>query len=152
MLHIPKSPLFFLLPLSIHAIWAAPARITEGSLITANGQSVCPLKHTGVQAEISGALGRVTVTQEFQNPFPVKIEAVYAFPLPPDAAIDDMTMLIGERTIRARIKRREEARAIYDAARKSGHVAGLLDQERPNIFTQAVANIMPGAKVRIAIS
>jgi len=90
--------------------------------------------------------------QEFQNPFAVKIEAAYTFPLPPDAAIDDMTMLIGDRTIRAKIKRREEARAIYDAARTSGHMAGLLDQERPNIFTQSVANIMPGAKVKIAIS
>jgi len=153
--HIAKSTMLVflpLLPLLVHAVSAAPGRITEGSLITADGQSPCPLKHTDVKAEISGALGRVTVTQEFRNPFQVKIEAVYTFPLPPDAAVDDMTMLIGDRTIRAKIKRREEARAIYDAARKSGHMAGLLDQERPNIFTQAVANIMPGAKVKIAIS
>jgi Ca-activated chloride channel family protein len=150
--HITKSGLLLLLPLWAYAVSAGPGRITEGSLITADGQSICPLKHTDVKAEISGALGRVTVTQEFQNPFQVKIEAVYTFPLPPDAAVDDMTMLIGDRTIRAKIKRREEARAIYDAARKSGHVAGLLDQERPNIFTQSVANILPSVKVTIAIS
>jgi Ca-activated chloride channel family protein len=63
-----------------------------------------------------------------------------------------MTMLVGDRTIRGLIKPREEARKIYDDARRAGKVAGLLDQERPNIFTQAVANIMPGAKVKIAIS
>ena len=149
---ITKFTLLLIVPLCAHAVAAPRGHVTEGSLITADGQSACPLKHTDVKAEISGALGRVTVTQEFQNPFQVKIEAVYTFPLPAAAAVDDMTMLIGDRTIRAKIKRREEARAIYDAARQAGQVAGLLDQERPNIFTQSVTNIMPGAKVKIAIS
>jgi Ca-activated chloride channel family protein len=129
---------------------AAPDRVTCGSLTTPKG--ICPLKHTDVKARISGPLARVTVTQEFENPFQEKIEAVYAFPLPPDSAVDDMTMLVGDRTIRGTIKPREEARKIYDDARRSGRVAGLLDQERPNIFTQAVANIMPGAQVKIVIS
>jgi hypothetical protein len=112
----------------------------------------CPLKHTDVKAEISGFLSRVVVTQEFENPFKEKIEAVYTFPLPQNAAVDDMTMRIGERTVRGRIKRREEARAVYEAARAAGNVASLLDQERPNIFTQSVANIMPGERVNITIS
>jgi Ca-activated chloride channel family protein len=105
-----------------------------------------------VKAEISGFLARVTVTQEFENTAKDKIEAVYVFPLPHKAAIDDMTMHVGDRVVKGLIKRREEARAIYDAARNAGKVAGLLDQERPNIFTQHVANIMPGAKVKVVIS
>lgn len=112
----------------------------------------CPLKHTAVQAEISGFLARATVTQEFHNPFQHKIEAVYTFPLPQNAAVDDMTMHVGTRVVKGKIKPREEARAIYEAARASGRVASLLDQERPNIFTQSVANIMPGEKVTIVIS
>lgn len=112
----------------------------------------CPLKRTDVKAEITGFIGRVTVTQEFENPFPRKIEAVYTFPLPHQAAVDDMTMLVGNRTVKGKIKRREEARAIYEAAKAAGHVAGLLDQERANIFTQSVANIMPGEKVKVIIS
>jgi Ca-activated chloride channel homolog len=112
----------------------------------------CPLKHTDVKAEISGFLSRVVVTQEFENPFKEKIEAIYTFPLPQNAAVDDMTMRVGDRTVRGRIKPREEARAIYEAARSAGNVASLLDQERPNIFTQSVANIMPGEQVRITIS
>lgn len=135
---------------------AAPQRITQGSLLSLDSegrpQAACPLKHTGVKAEITGFLARVTVTQEFSNPFPDKIEAVYIFPLPQNSAVDDMTMLVGNRMVRGKIKRREEARAIYEAARAAGHVAGLLDQERPNIFTQSVANIMPGEQVKITIS
>src|SRR5215203_6701541 len=112
----------------------------------------CPLKHTDVKAEISGFLSRVKVVQEFENNFAEKIEAVYVFPLPNNAAVDDMTMRIGERTIRGQIKRREEAREIYEAAKSNGQVASLLDQERTNIFTQSVANILPGEKVIIEIS
>jgi Ca-activated chloride channel family protein len=127
-----------------------------GSLIRLkpDGQpaGLCPLKHTDVKAEITGFLARVNVTQEFGNSSQEKIEAVYTFPLPQNAAVDDMTLIVGNRVVRGKIKRREEAQAIYDAARAAGQVAGLLDQERPNIFTQHVANIMPGESVKISIS
>src|SRR4030095_8985065 len=89
---------------------------------------------------------------EFQNPSQAKIEAVYTFPLSAKAAVDDMTMVVGDRVVKGTIKKREEARAIYEAARNKGHIASLLDQERPNIFTQSVANIKPGAKVKVTIS
>jgi Ca-activated chloride channel family protein len=135
---------------------ADSGQITQGSLqaIDASGKAVgfCPLRHTDVKAEISGFLSRVVVTQEFENPFKDKIEAVYTFPLPEEAAVDDMTMHVGARTVRGRILRREEAQAVYEAARAAGQVAGLLDQERPNVFTQSVANIAPGEKVTIEIS
>ncbi len=111
----------------------------------------CPLEHTSVKAEISGFVSRVTVTQVFHNPRQDKIEAVYTFPLPGDAAVDDMLMRVGDRVVRGEIKKREEARRIYEQARDRGQVASLLDQERPNIFTQSVANILPGHKVEITI-
>ncbi len=113
---------------------------------------LCPLKHTDVEASVAGFIARVDVTQEFHNPSKEKIEAIYTFPLPNDAAVDRMEMQVGKRTIIGEIRRREEARQIYEAARAAGHVAGLLDQERPNIFTQSVANIMPGERVIIKIS
>src|SRR4029079_16524016 len=81
-----------------------------------------------------------------------RIEAVYTFPLPQNAAVDDMTMVIGQRTIRGRILRREDAKAVYEAAKAVGQRASLLDQERPNIFTQSVANILPGDQITITIS
>lgn len=127
----------------------------SGSLLTrlphGELQEICALKHTDVKAEISGFFAHVTVTQDFENPSKQKIEAVYTFPLPHDAAVDDMTIRIGDRTIKGKIKRKEEARAIYRAARDAGYSAALLDQERPNIFTQSVANIRPGDKVQVQI-
>lgn len=68
---------------------------TSGMLMSINPKGEpagpCPLKHTGVQADISGFISRVTVTQEFENPYPEKIAAVYTFPLPQNAAVDSMT-------------------------------------------------------------
>ena len=112
----------------------------------------CPLKHTAVKAEVSGFISRVTVTQNFENPFTDKIEAVYIFPLPEMAAVDDLTMQIGDRRIKGTIMRREQASAAYAAAKKLGRVASLLDQERANIFTQQVANILPGQQISVTIS
>ena len=111
-----------------------------------------PLKHTAVKAQVSGFISRVTVTQEFENNFAEKIEAVYTFPLPQAAAVDDLTMQIGERTIKGKIMRREEAKVVYETAKQEGKIASLLDQERPNIFTQQVANIQPGQQITITIS
>jgi Ca-activated chloride channel family protein len=113
---------------------------------------ICPLKHTEVEADVVGFVSRVRVRQTFHNPLDKKIEAVYVFPLPQDAAVDEMTMTVGERRIVGQIKPREEAREVYEAAKTAGHVASLLDQERPNIFTQSVANIEPGVQVVIEIS
>jgi Ca-activated chloride channel homolog len=111
-----------------------------------------PLKHTGIKTEISGFVARIEVTQEFENILPSAVEAIYVFPLPHDSAVDGMSMTVGDREIRAVIKEREEARKIYERARTAGHTAALLDQERPNIFTQSVTNIPPGGRVEIKLS
>jgi len=112
----------------------------------------CPLKHTDVDVDISGHFSRVTLVQQYHNPYEHKIEAVYTFPLSHRAAVDRMTMTIGNRVVVGEVKEREKARAIYEAAREQGYVASLLEQERPNIFTQSVANIEPGAEINIEIS
>ncbi|MDG3496086.1 VIT domain-containing protein [Pseudanabaena catenata USMAC16] len=109
------------------------------------------LTHTDVQGKISGNISRVEVTQTFQNPYDKPLEAIYVFPLPDQAAVDDMEIKIGDRTIKGDIKKREEAKAIYDRARQEGRTAGLLEQERDNIFTQSLANIKPGEEIKVTI-
>ena len=110
-----------------------------------------PLKHTDVKGQISGYIATVDVTQQFHNPYDQKIEAVYVFPLPQNAAINEFIMTIGERRIRGIIRERKEAEEIYRQAKSQGYVASLLTQERPNIFTQKVANIEPNKKIDVNI-
>lgn len=111
-----------------------------------------PLRHTEVRTNISAYIASVEVTQQFHNPYSSKIEAVYVFPLPDNAAVNGFVMSIGERRIRGIIREREEARRIYDEAKHHGYVASLLTQERPNVFTQHVANIEPEKQIDIHIT
>jgi hypothetical protein len=148
----------FLLPSSSESTYAGNVVLApEGGRLDAldaegNTLGPCPLKHTDVQVAVSGHLTRVTLRQQYHNPYPDKIEAVYTFPLSSRSAVDRMSMTIGDRVIVGEVHERVRARAIYDAARQAGHVAGLLEQERPNIFTQSVANIEPNAQVIVEIS
>lgn len=110
-----------------------------------------PLKHTSVRANVAGYVGTVDVTQQFQNPYDGKIEAVYVFPLPHNAAVHEFVMTVGDRRIRGIVREREEAKQIYEEAKGQGYVASLLEQDRPNVFTQRVANIEPGKRIDIQI-
>lgn len=120
----------------------------------ADGETVgeLPLRHTGVRADIGGFMARTVVTQEYVNTFTEPIEAVYVFPLGAMAAVNDFVMEVGDRRIVGVVRPREEAERIYQEARERGQTASLLTQERPNIFTQNVANIAPGGTVTITIT
>ena len=141
-------------PKSIGIVERVEQDVTQGALRVNIADEVveCPLKHTDVKVNISGFIARATVTQTFHNPYDENIKAVYVFPLPHTAAIDAMEMKIGDRTIVGVMKRRAEARAIYEQAIRQGQTASLLEQERPNIFTQSVGNIKPNAEIHIEIS
>ena len=110
-----------------------------------------PLAHTSVLADVTGDIARVEVTQLYQNPTAQRLEAVYQFPLPENAAVTDMMFRIGKRVVVSEVKKRQEARATYERAKAEGHTAALTEQERPNLFTQSVANIPPGESVEVVI-
>jgi Ca-activated chloride channel homolog len=106
-----------------------------------------PLEEARAEASIAGPIARIQVSQVFRNRGPRPIEALYVFPASTRAAVHGMRLKIGGRTVEARIERRAEARAQYDAARTEGRRAALLDEERPNVFTMRVANVMPGDRI-----
>jgi Ca-activated chloride channel homolog len=110
-----------------------------------------PLKHTDVRANVRGGVAEVAVTQTYENPSDKPIEARYIFPLPENSAVYSMRMTIGERVVEAVVREREEAKRTYEAAKQAGHAAALLEQERPNVFTQSVANIEPGKRIEVTI-
>jgi Ca-activated chloride channel family protein len=131
------------------------ADVTRGALRAQGPDGVtteCPLLHSAYTVEIAGPVAQVTLVQTFANPFPGPVEAVYVFPLPHEAGVNGLTMEIGERRIVGALLRREDARVVYEEATKAGKTASLLDQERPNIFTQRVGNLPPGEEVRIRIA
>jgi Ca-activated chloride channel family protein len=129
--------------------------VGEGALlyrspISGNYEQI-PLVHTDVVLDVRGLVASATVTQQYVNSSSEPIEAVYVFPLPHDAAVYDMEIRIGNRLIRSVIREREEAKRVYEAAKSEGKRAALVEEERPNIFTMSVANLMPGDHVDVRL-
>src|SRR5215468_5703696 len=130
-------------------------QVGEGSLLYRSPVSgvyeAVALIHTHVAVDVRAPVAAATVTQQYANSSTEPIEAVYVFPLPHDAAVYDMEIHIGNRVIRSVIREREEAKRVYEAARSEGKRAALVEEERPNIFTASVANIMPGDRINVRL-
>ena len=156
------------LPLALLACVATPAfavtevpetvrlsEIDSGLLVfktTETGEYIpAPTVHTTVEMEVSGLVARVEVSQRFYNPTDEWLEGVYVFPLPEDSAVDRMRMMVGDRYIEGMIKEKQEAKQIYEQAKAEGKKAALVEQERPNLFTNSVANIGSSEDVIVQI-
>jgi Ca-activated chloride channel family protein len=110
-----------------------------------------PALKTDIQTKVQGDLATVTVTQTFANPTSTPLNATYLFPLNKDAAVHAMTMEVGDEIVQAEIHRIEEAKKKFETAKKQGKAASLLTQHRPNMFTQHIANLMPGLPIKITL-
>jgi Ca-activated chloride channel family protein len=104
-----------------------------------------------VEIRVRGPIAEATVTQTFRNDHDQATEATYVFPLPLDAAVSAMAIEVGSRTIHAAIAPSEDAQRRYEDAVSAGIGAGLLDQERPDVFTQTVSVIPAHGTVKVTL-
>lgn len=130
-----------------------PAEMQTGSLLLRMkaGYVVATRINTEIDVKVSGPVARTTVRQQFRNDGSEWVEGVYVFPLPDGAAVDRLRMRIGERFIAGEIREKKEARKEFEAAKAAGKRAGLVEQQRANLFTTSVANLEPGATIVIEI-
>ncbi len=131
-----------------------PNEMTSGSLLlkSKDGKYLeAPRLGSDYSVSISGPTGRTILTQRFANPANGWVEGVYVFPLPETAAVDTLKIVSGNRVIVGEVKEKQEAKIIYEQAKREGQTASLLEQERPNIFTNSVANIGPHETVVVQI-
>jgi len=118
---------------------------------TAGDYTLAPTVETEVAIQVTGIVARTRVSQVFHNPGKEFVEGVYVFPLPELAAVDHLWLRIGERVIEGQIEEKGAARQTYETAKREGRKAALIEQQRPNLFTNSVAHIGPGEQVRITI-
>lgn len=130
-----------------------PGDARSGSLLLKEDGAYVEAIRLGIDVDItvSGPTLRARVTQIFRNPTKEWVEATYVYPLPAGGAVDTLKMVVGDRVIVGDIKERQQARVIYEEARRAGQKAALTEQERPNIFTNSLANIGPGETVLVQI-
>jgi Ca-activated chloride channel family protein len=154
---------FAALFVSFQPVWSAPgpqpalvrpADARSGSLLLKtddDGTTEAVRLGIDVDLTVSGPTVRARITQIFRNPTQNWVEATYVYPLPAGGAVDTLKMVVGDRVVVGEIKERQQARIIYERARQNGQKAALTEQERPNIFTNSVANIGPGETVLVQI-
>jgi Ca-activated chloride channel family protein len=148
---------FAALFISFEPAWSAapvrPADARSGSLLLKGADGYADAARLGIDVDltVSGPTIRARVTQIFRNPTDQWVEATYVYPLPEGGAVDTLKMVVGDRVIVGDIKERQQARVIYEQARANGQKAALTEQERPNIFTNSLANIGPGETVLVQI-
>jgi Ca-activated chloride channel homolog len=134
----------------VERVGRAAGEAGVGSLRTERGN--LPLDRIDVRATVTGLVGRVVLTTEFTNPHETALEATYVFPLPDRAAVTGMTMTAAGRTVEAELRERGAARQHYDEAIAAGKRASIAEEERPDVFTMRVGNILPGERVGVALT
>jgi len=145
----PGLAIALVLTVSAGAVHAGELPRTLG-LHSGAGPSLAMLD-SKIEVTVRGPIVEAVVTQRFQNRTDRATEATYVFPLPPDAAVSAMAIRSGNRTFRASIERRDEAQRRYENAVRAGVGAGLLDQERPDVFTQTVSAIPSKGTVEVTL-
>lgn len=130
-----------------------PGDARSGTLLLKEDGATTEAIRLGIDIDVtvSGPALRARVTQVFRNPTRDWVEATYVYPLATGGAVDTLKMVVGDRVMVGDIKERQQARVIYEEARRAGQKAALTEQERPNIFTNSVANIGPGETVLVQI-
>jgi Ca-activated chloride channel homolog len=130
-----------------------PGEMRSGALLLRDGERFveAPQLGTDIDLTVSGPTARARISQIFRNPTQSWVEAVYVYPLPDGGAVDMLKMVVGDRIIVGDVKERGAAKVVYEQAKANGQKAVLMEQDRPNIFTNSIANIGPGETVVVQI-
>ena len=140
---------------NVQAAAVKPGDARTGELLlqtaTPGEYTVAPTVETEAAIQVTGMVARTRLTQSFHNPGTESVEGIYVFPLPENSAVDHLSMRIGEREIEGVIQEKDAARKTYEQAKTDGRKAALVEQQRPNLFTNSVAHIGPGEMVRVTI-
>ncbi len=111
-----------------------------------------PLRAMDVRAKITAMIAAVEVVQDFANPFDVPLEATYVFPMPDRGAVTALRMQADGRVVEGVLSERAKARRDYEAAIKAGQRAAIAEEDRPDVFTMRVGNILPGEQVTVTLA
>ncbi|MBP8926091.1 MAG: hypothetical protein KBG75_09555, partial [Pseudomonadales bacterium] len=122
-----------------------------GGMFVRDSQARVPLTGVAIDVHGSGAAARVTVRQKYINVEHSPVEAVYSFPLEEGSAVCELIVECGGRRLSGKIEEREKAFEQYDEAMANGNGAFLADQDRPNIFTLSVGNLLPGQEAIVSL-
>ena len=110
-----------------------------------------PLKAVKCGFSITAGLTEVAITQVFRHENDEPLDVRYLFPLPADAAVYSCEITLGDRTLRAQVEERAQARELARKKKAEGRRTALVEAERENLFTLSLGNVQPGDLVEVRL-
>jgi Ca-activated chloride channel family protein len=107
------------------------------------------LTATALHGRLEGLVGEIHIAQTFRNAESVNIEAVFTFPVPPEAVLLGVEVTLDGRVLRGQVLPAQQAEEDYEEAIISGDGAILLQSAGPGLYTINVGNLLPGQKAEL---
>lgn len=128
--------------------------IDSGTLLLSNATTTVNAVQLDatMNVTVSGLLAQLTLTQTFRNTHDLWMQARYLFPLPESASVQALMIKTGDRIVHGKIMERQAAKKTFDSASESGQITGLVEQQRPNLFTMDVANVAPNSELTVTLT
>ncbi|CAG0896248.1 unnamed protein product, partial [Darwinula stevensoni] len=111
-----------------------------------------PLTKVSVDVTWLDACIKVTLTQTYRNEENQPVETQYVFPMDDRAAICGFQAEIEGRKIQGQVRKKEEARHIYEESVKQGQTAFLVEETKLDIFQAKIGNLPAGSVATITLT
>lgn len=109
------------------------------------------IREMSVDARIRDQVAEVQVAQTFHNPGSTTIEAEYLFPLPDDAGVQNLVLMVDGQELPGRLLPKDEARRIYEEIVRSKRDPALLEYMGRGLFRASVFPIPPGDDRKVTL-
>ena len=109
------------------------------------------IREVSIDARIRDQVAEVQVAQTFHNPGSTQIEAEYMFPLPDQAGVQNLVLMVDGRELSGRLLPKDEARRIYEEIVRTKRDPALLEYMGRGLFRTSVFPIPPGADRKVTL-
>ena len=113
--------------------------------------SIIPLKDVKINLTIYDHIAQFELIQSYHNTEENPIEIFYTFPTPANASVFDFSAKIGDKLIKTVLKEKEKAKEEYNKAISEGNGGYLMERINGDVFSVALGNVEPKAKIDIII-
>ena len=109
------------------------------------------IRSVEVQASVKDQAAKVQISQIFQNTGSSTLEAQFVFPMPENAAISGLTLLVDGQELTGKLLKKEDARRIYEETVRRRHDPALLEYIGQGMFQTSVFPIPANAQRTVEI-
>lgn len=103
------------------------------------------VREVSLDARLRDQVAEVQITQTFHNPGSFELESEYLFPLPDDAAVQNLVFLVDGRELPGRVLPKDEARRVYEEIVRRKRDPALLEYMGQGLIRTSVFPIPPHA-------